>query len=86
MIEEALGKLKVELNQNAYSKSVCLHAFPEDLELKEMHHIIYLTNQYSNSFLHLICNSIIKHGKNVGKTWILNSELVQTGLNYKYRS
>jgi len=26
------------------------------------------------------------HGKNVDQTWILNSELVQTGLNYKYRS
>jgi len=26
------------------------------------------------------------HGKNVHQTWILNSELAQTGLNYKYRS
>jgi len=54
-LKEAFGKLyKVELNQNTHSLSVCLHVFPEDLELKHMHHIIYLTHQYNN----LTCNSL----------------------------
>ena len=53
-LERSLQKAlyKVESNQNTYSLSVCLHVFPEDLELKHMHHIIYLTHPYNN----LTCN------------------------------